>query len=85
MFIRAMFAYFLATKIFTGIILIFSIVVLIIFNRKKTISVKYFYDSGRPSSFQAQMDWWNFFRHPLTVNAESRLIRTKPGRGNTLR
>ena len=74
----------LGAQIFTFILLIFSSTVWIIFKKKKTISIKYFTDSGKPMSHQATLDWWNYYKHPLTASAESKNSITNTVKGNPL-
>lgn len=74
MFVRAMFVGLLGTKIFMGAILLGTFIILIIYKRKKTISIRYFHDEGEPQSYEATLNWWNFYKHPLTVSSESRSL-----------
>ena len=83
-FIRAIFIMTLGAQIFTFILLIFSSTVWIIFKKKKTISIKYFTDSGQPMSHQATLDWWNYYKHPLTASAESKNLITNTVKSNPL-
>lgn len=57
-------------KIFTGIFLVVSIVGFILLLRRPTISLLDLQDNGEPIDHQKTLDWWNFYNHPLTVNAE---------------
>lgn len=83
-FIRAMFTMTLGAKIFTFILLVFSITIWIIFKNKKTISIKYFADNGQPMSHQATLDWWNYYKHPLTASAESKNLISNSVKGTPL-
>ena len=70
-FLRAIFVGYVITKIFTGIIFVITVLMLVLYNRKKTITARDMQNNGYPMSGQTMIDWWNLYKHPMTVSSES--------------
>ena len=70
---------------FISVCLIMTLVFLAILTYKKTISINIFEDTGRPMSHQATLDWWNFYKHPLTASSESNKFIVQVGQRESFR
>ena len=83
--IKSIFFGVIASIMFISVCLIMTLVFLAILTYKKTISINIFEDTGRPMSHQATLDWWNFYKHPLTASSESNKFIVQVGQRESFR
>lgn len=74
-FIKLIFRGYVFSQIVAGIIAALTLAVIIYLSFTKTISMGMIADQDLELNFEPQykLHWWNFYKHPLTAKARSKL------------